>query len=395
MGYNRNILVTCGRFHPSTGIVRAMHSAGARVDVVDSYRLSPALHSRGVDQMHVVRPPAPDPIKYAQDIAEIVRKRQIDLVMPIFEDGFYLARYADLIPAPLFSPPFETIARLHDKSRFVGLCQDLGLYTPRTEVVASRDDLRSAISRFGQFVARPAFSRGGLIYLTNHGPRAGEIAIDGCEPTDENPWLVQEYIDGTDACSLSIVREGEVVVHCAYEPTVPAPGGYSVQFSTVGDFGSLEMVSKVCAETNYTGFVGFDFRRSPDGLVMIECNPRSSVGVFLQPDAWIGDAVLGEAGDLRIVEAGVRRQCDAYMLNRHIVKMPARQLVHELLTTPDLYMSADDMLPAIYFFMNQRHWSHIAKREHISLSEAYLGDVSWDGSPMPDQSATAVGGQTG
>lgn len=379
-----NILVTCGRFHPAIGMVRALHAGGARIDVADAYKLSPALHSGAVDTAHVVASAAPDPARYARDIGEIVAHRRIDLVIPSYEDGFFLARYAKLIPAPLFVPDFSTLERLHDKARFVALCADLGLRTPKTDVVARRDDLRTATARFDDFVARPAFSRGGLVYLTNHGPRAGEISIDDCTPTDDNPWLVQEYVDGDDACSFSIVRDGRVVVHCVYEPSIPAPGGFSVQFTSIEDFGSLEVTSKICAHFNYTGFIGVDFRRTTDGLVMIECNPRSSAGIFLVPETWISDALLGDPPDLRTVEAGRKRQYDAFMLRRDMVRLPARRLVHELLTTPDAYISAEDMLPALYFFVSLRHWSRVARREHIDFGRAYLGDVSWDGAPMSE-----------
>jgi glutathione synthase/RimK-type ligase-like ATP-grasp enzyme len=388
-----NVLVTCGRFHAATDIVRALHAAGARVDVVDPYKLSPALHSRNVDAMHVVASPASAPLDHVADIAKIVRRRKIDLIVPTYEDGFYLANYAEMLPAPVFGPNFETIAKLHNKSRFLDLCRDFGLQMPKTQLVANREELRSATDQFDDFVARPVYSRGGQVYLTNHGPRAGETTVDDCDPSAGNPWLVQDYVEGTDACSLSIVRDGKVVVHCAYEPTIAAPGGYSVQFSSVEDFGTLDITSAICGELGYNGFVGFDYRRTPDGLVMIECNPRSSAGVFLFPHEWISDAILGEPEDLRIVPPGIKRQCDGYMLNRHVVSLPAHQLVHELLTTPDLYISAKDMLPAVYFFLCQRHWSHVAKREHTSFGWAFLSDVSWNGEPMPamDQSRTSVG----
>jgi glutathione synthase/RimK-type ligase-like ATP-grasp enzyme len=339
MDRDLRVLVTCGRFAPATALVRQLHDAGASVDVADACKLAPALHSNAADEIHVVAPPAREPVRFAQDVAKIMRQRRIDLVVPAFEEGFYLARYAELVPAPLFAPPFETIARLHDKSRFLKLCRDLGLRMPRTTVVDSRDDLREAVRDFDEFVARPAFSRGGQIYLTNHGPRAGETAVDDCDPTPDNPWLVQEYVDGEDACSFSVAREGQVVVHCPYAPSIPSPGGWSVQFSSIEDFGSLEVASRICAELGVNGFIGFDYRRTRDGLVMIECNPRCSAGIFLCPEGWVGEAVIGDQRTLRMVEPGRRRQYDAYLLDRHMTRLPAPRLVHELLTTPDAFMS--------------------------------------------------------
>ena len=64
--------------------------------------------------------------------------------------------------------------------------------------------------------------------------------------------------------------------------------------------------------------------------------------------------------------------------------LSAHRLVHELLTTPDAYMAADDILPALYFLISRRHWSEVAKREHVDVGQAFMRDVAWDGSPMPD-----------
>ena len=105
MGRDLNVLVTCGRVSTAVPLVRALHVAGARIDVADSYKLAPALHSNAADQIHVVAPAAREPLRFAQDIAEIVRRRRIDLVVPAFEEGFFLARYAELLAAPCSPRP--------------------------------------------------------------------------------------------------------------------------------------------------------------------------------------------------------------------------------------------------------------------------------------------------
>lgn len=384
MDRKMNVLVTCGRFYPSIALVRALHAAGARVDVADPYKLAPALHSHAVDQLHVVASPAKETLRFVEEVAQIVRERAIDLVVPSFEEGYYLARYRDLIPAPVFVPDFATIARLHDKAHFQEVCRELGLRAPRTVTVTSQSALRGAIAEFDDFVARPAFSRAGETYLTNHGPRAGETTVDQCQPTESNPWLVQEYVEGKDACSFSVVRDGEVVVHCSYEPSVAAVGGFAVEFTAIDDFGSLEVASKVAEHFGYTGFVGFDYRRSPKGLVMIECNPRLTAGSFLTPEDWVGTGVLDTPEPVRIAPSGKKRQYDAYILVGNAPHLKPAQMLHQLLTTPDAIMSASDVLPVLYCFINRRHFSHMAKQEHVDLIAAFTGDVIWDGTPMPD-----------
>jgi hypothetical protein len=383
----RAVLVTSGRFPAATPLVRALHEAGARVDVADSYPLSPALHSNRADRAHVIAPPASEPLRFVDDVAEIVRSRGIDLVVPSFEETFFLARYADRVPAPIFTSPFATVAELHDKSRFVELCRRVGLPTPATSVVRAQAELAAAVSRLDAFVARPAFSRGGLVYLTNHGPRAGESRVEDCRPTRDNPWLVQEYVEGEDACSFSVARDGEVVLHCPYEPTIAAEGGWSIQFSTVDDFGSLGPVRRIAAETRFTGCIGFDYRRTGDGLVMIEANPRASAGAFFPDPAWLAEAITGSRHELRVVPPGLRRQYDAYLLDPHIPSGSPAAILRALLTAPDAFFEPQDVMPALCFLVSRRHWSAVARQEHVSVGRAFVEDMSWDGTPMPEPPA--------
>lgn len=379
-----NILVTGARFFPSIALIRAFHDGGLRVDVADALPIAPGLHSHAADKTHHVASPAEETLKFVADVATIVRERDIDMIVAPFEDSFFLSRFADEIPAPIFVPPFATVAELHNKATFQDVCHRLGLPAPRTIVAKSRDVLREAVPQFGDFVARPAFSRGGYNYLTNHGPRAGETTVDDCNPTEDNPWLVQEYIDGNDACSFSIVRDGKIVVHAVYEPTIAAEGGFSVQFSSIEDFGTLEMTAKVAAEFGYNGFIGFDVRRTGDGFVMIECNPRLTAGCFLTPEDWLTDAVTGQPSDLRIAPPGVRRQYDAIILERRETHLSPRQMLHELLTTRDVTLTAEDVLPTLYTFINRRHWSRLAEREHVGVADIIYKDIAWDGTPMPE-----------
>jgi glutathione synthase/RimK-type ligase-like ATP-grasp enzyme len=381
-----NVLITCGRFFPSIAIARALHVSGARVDAADPYKLAPTLHSRAVEAAHVVAAPSGDPLSFVADVARIVKERDIDLVVPTWEEGFYLSRYANLIGTQIFAPPFAVIETLHNKANFMSLCAELGLRTPRTVVATDKEEIKAAIAEIepDDFVARPAFSRGGIVYLTNHGPRAGEMSVDDCQPSKDNPYLVQEYVDGRDACSVSVVRDGKILTHATYEPRVASAGGFAMQLESIDDFGARDVARTVAERFDYTGFLCFDYRRTADGFVMIECNPRSTAGCFLLPEAWLGEAILGTSSELRVAEAGQRRQLDAYLLVGPGRKLKGRALVHELLSTPDAVLSGHDILPAFYCLINRRHFSKRADHGHHEMMSTFAQDIEWDGTPMPE-----------
>jgi len=385
MAETARVLVTGGRLPSSVGLVQALGAYGARVDVADTYKFAAALHSSSVSAAHTVPSAARDTFAFVDAVAGIVRERDIDIVIPSFEEGFYLARYSDRIPVPIFAPDFQAVRRLHDKATFIDLCAELGLPTPASVTVTSRAALADAVGRFDRYLARPAFSRGGAYCLTNQGPRAGEMRIDECDPTQESPWIVQEFVEGNDASTFSIVREGKVLVHGVYAPLIEATGGFSVRFTSIDDFGTLPVTAKVAEHFGYTGFLCFDCRRTTDGFVMLECNPRLDAGVFVTPPEWVGEAILGRPDAARTVKAGLKRQYDAILLSKGEIQIPLRERVRLLLTEPDALAARHDLLPAILFYTGHRHWSAVAKREHLDYGAAFVEDVSWDGSPMPDE----------
>ena len=120
---------------------------------------------------------------------------------------------------------------------------------------------------------------------------------------------------------------------------------------------------------------------------MIEANPRASAGAFFVPGAWLAEAISGASPELRTVPAGLSRQYDAYLLDPHIPSGPPARVLRALLTTPDAFFEPRDVLPALYFLIGRRHWNHVARQEHLSAGTAFVADMSWDGTPMPEPPA--------
>lgn len=380
------VLVTAGRFMPATGIVHALHKVGAEVDVSDSIDVAPALHSRFIAKAHLVPAPSKDPVAYTREIARISKERSIDLILPTFEDGYYLARYEDLLPVPRFAADFDTICQLHDKAAFLEVCRRHGLKTPPTVLATNHDEFVAAIAKFDDFFARPAFSRGGIGHLTSHGGMPRKETIEDCGPTRENPWLVQEYVDGKDACVMCIARDGVPVVVTGYEPEIAATGGYSLRFTSIEDPTALKIAKTICSAYNYTGFIGFDYRRTENGPVMMECNPRVTAGVFLTDEKVVGDAILENLNDLHLAPAGESRQYDSYLVYGSSTDQPALDIVKTLTSGRDAMISQRDYLPFLYSFLARSSYKSRAYEEHKDFCDIFLGDIVWDGTPMADAS---------
>jgi predicted ATP-grasp superfamily ATP-dependent carboligase len=388
------VLVTSSRLPHALGVIRKLGEAGHEVFAADTFHTSPGSHSKWVREALIVPSPKFETAQFVVRLEEIVRTLSIDLVVPCFEEVFYLAKHLpDLSPAlPIFCSPLETLVRLHDKQAFTRLTQDLGLPIAPTRVATSDAELAAATAEFPEYFARPSFSRGGVTLLTNTGPLAGAVRIEDCHPTPAEPWLVQEFVHGSDVCSFSVAQHGRLVAHCTYEHPLTIEHAGGIVFVSVDEPESVAIAERYVAELGYHGHISFDYLRTDRGLVMVECNPRPTAGVFMMAAGDLCDAIFSpSANGPTVVPAGVREQIGVAIL-RDMFRNP-RDIpddLHALLSgVEDVYSQRGDRLPGLYQFLSYshvlafRHRLHVKKHQHSDIMEAQFFDVSWDGGPLP------------
>ena len=184
------VLVTSSRNTFALDLIRKLGSVGHTVFASDTYDGAVGNHSRFLAGHLATPSPRFETDAFIAAVSDYVEKHDIDVIIPTFEEVFYLAARAADLPARvrLYAGSFADLARLHDKASFQRLAQDAGVPIPETVVVTSPDELREAISSFPRYFARAAFSRGGVGLLTNTGPLAGKIPVEECVPTPEQPW---------------------------------------------------------------------------------------------------------------------------------------------------------------------------------------------------------------
>lgn len=385
-----NVLVTSSRFPHALHEIRRFGECGHRVYATDTFRSAPGMHSRHVTEAFVTASPTFETERFVEQIAEIARERHVDVIVPAFEEALYLAQHRDRLPAraELFCPDLDTLERLHDKQRFVELSRRLGAPVPRTLVARSADELRAAVGELPLYFARPAYSRGGVVLLTNQGPLAGRVPIEACHPTPLQPWIVQEFVRGTDVCSFSVAQHGRIVAHCTYEHprTIDHAGG--IYFESVDEPDTLALSRRYVEALGYHGQISFDFMRTPRGLVLLECNPRPTAGVFMMSARDLCDAVLDRVeGPTRVVPAGVRRQI-AVAIMRDMVRnwreIPT-DVAALLSGAEDVYAAPGDAVPALYSLLSYAHVGRYRRhhqrrrREPTDLVAAQFYDVLWNG----------------
>jgi predicted ATP-grasp superfamily ATP-dependent carboligase len=392
-----NLLVTSSRMPFALDEIRKFGRRGHRVFAADSFPAAPGSHSRYVAAHMIVAPPQRAPMRFLSEVKQIIQHRAVDVVVPCFEEAFYLARHLPELSAVthLFTSIFDVLSRLHSKWQFNRLAGELGIDAPETLLVESDVELDAALRAWPRYVARPAWSRGGLHILTNVAPLAGAVARASCRPTPQRPWIVQPYVDGIDLCTFSVANHGRVTVHCSYVHPIEIEHAGGIVFESVVEPTTLAVSERIVEATGYHGQIGVDFRRTASGkLVVLECNPRPTAGVHLVPDQVLVDAVLAKkVGRMWVVPAGVKRKYASAVL-RDLVLHGARLHAHLAVllsrSVGDVYRERGDWLPALYQVISYAYVSmyrmrnrHLATRRGTSLMAAYFDGIAWNGEPIP------------
>lgn len=210
--------------------------------------------------------------------------------------------------------------------------------------------------------------------------------FEEADPTTENPWVVQEFIEGVDRCSFSVVREGRVQAHVTYAHPKTIDGAGGIVFESIDDHRTLRAAQRIAEATNDNGQLSLDFIDDGERLHVIECNPRPTAGVCLMPERMFVETVLGPVSiaDPMVVPGG-RRRCIRSALVRELFLSPRSWFsnLREILSvTPDVYFDARDRKPSLYQFVSLVHSLKGRLRSApgtSKLSARYLHDVCWDG----------------
>jgi predicted ATP-grasp superfamily ATP-dependent carboligase len=381
------VLVTSSRMPFALDVIRKLGERGHEVFASDSYAASPGSHSKYLAGHFTTASASADPQQFASDVERIAGINDIDLVVPMFEEVFYLAAQHERFSAVtrLYAPPFQTLAQVHDKGTFQVLCDRLEIRTPHTVLAHTRAELDAAIERFPEYFARAAFSRGGVGLLTNTGPLAGHLTADDCHPTEANPWLVQEFVGGPMHCTYSALHGGKVATHMSYRAPRQWEHSTGIQFLSVDPADTLPTVEQLGVELDWDGQMSLDFIETSEGLVMIECNPRPTDGVLLMTAEELERGLLKPQDDTLLVPEGREAQLD-FAVFAQIFKEPLREApktIDDLARIHGTDRGWRDAMPKLYSFLALGRFERLSLRDREQLFVAMADGITWDGQPIP------------
>ncbi|KAF2196822.1 hypothetical protein GQ43DRAFT_452106 [Delitschia confertaspora ATCC 74209] len=320
----KTILVTGVSMTKGLTIARLFHQntphriIGADTEPIP-FAFSPARFSRSLDGFYKLDSPLESgkAQPYVMSLLRVIGKEKVDLwiscssVVSAMEDA-EVARLAEQqfgpqFKAVQFGPEF--IRLLHQKDRFIGHVQKLGMLTPETHRCESGQEveldlLLSQISQQQEkeskyFILKSInlddCSRTNMTTrLLPSGPASPDTRsyIASLNISHQNPYLLQEYIRGYEYCTHSLVVRGKVQCFVACLSSDMLMHYEAIASSDPLSKAMLEFTETVVEDAgkSFTGHLSFDFLVKGEDvgkelkLYPIECNPRIHTAVVLFQD---------------------------------------------------------------------------------------------------------------
>ena len=277
---NKRILLTGGKMTKSLQLARLFHRAGYQVLLAETekYRCSGHAYSNCVTSFHLLPDQEKGFDEYRKKIEEIVKREKVDILIPVASPSavHFDAKLKNYLSSDvsIFHFDEEMLSMLDDKFRMCQAAKSIGLSAPEVHLIKESkalDDLdlvrrgkkyilKSVVYDPVERLNRPLLPFGGI-----------KEYVRGLRMSEDRPWVLQEYVEGSEFCTHSVVHNGRIVLHCCCQSS-----DFQLRYLHVEKPEILEWIEKFVDHYKLSGQISFDFIIKADGTVMpIECNPRT------------------------------------------------------------------------------------------------------------------------
>ena len=391
------LLLTGARAPATLELIRLFARAGHQVIVAESARVSLGAASRFVGKPYRLPKPRTEPLAFARELERIVQLERIDLLIPTCEEVFWVSGMLEgsSVRKKIFVANAKTLLELHDKSRFAAMARRLHLRFPETRILQSKSDCER-LSRQQKWILKPAFSRfAAKTQVLDVGQK-----LTNLEPSSDQVWLAQAFLDGQEWCSFAVVKAGRVQAFVLYRPVWRAGFAASVMFESLApedpvSLEALRMTSVIAEDCRFSGQIAFDFIQTNRGLFVLECNPRATSGVHLFAAEDRLERAYLENLETPIVPAARSRAMLALPMLLYGLPSAFRagrigDWWSDLRSARNVIFDSGDPLPAFHQVLVALELLREASRLNCSLLEASTADIEWNGESFTPGSSEPV-----
>ena len=282
----RTVLISGGKMTKALQLARSFYTAGHRVVLVESkkYQFTGHRFSRAVDRFYVV-PECTSP-GYAKALFDIVCREKVDVYVPVCSPA---ASVPDAETRALLDEVCEvvhadrTVVRLvDDKVEFSSIARSFGLRVPDSHRIIDPSQIDEFDFPPGReyILKRIAYNPVGRMDLTRLSAETRSRNVEFARSlgiSAQDPWILQEFIEGDEYCTHGTVRDGRLQVYACCESSA-----FQINYAHVDKPEIRRWVDRFVGELGVTGQLSFDFIEADDGhAYAIECNPRTHSAITM------------------------------------------------------------------------------------------------------------------
>lgn len=270
----------------------------------------PGRVSVALDKFYRLQKPSPEAggsARYVQGLLDVILREKVDLwvscsgVASAVEDGEAKEIVEKRTNCRAVQFDVSTTQTLHEKDTFIEQAKSFGLTVPDTHTIKSVDAVTKALSNAPagrKYILKPIgmddSARGDMTLFPKSTPEETFQHISRLKISEKSPWILQQFVKGTEYCTHSLVVRGKVKAFVACPSAellmhyVALSPGSALSRAMLG---FTETYAKK-GGAGFTGHLSFDFLVEDDSptdpkdivLYPIECNPRAHTAVALFND---------------------------------------------------------------------------------------------------------------
>lgn len=383
----QTILVTGGRAPAALELTRMLHRAGFRVVMAESLKRHLSSQSRAVARNYCVPWPSTQPDQYVEALAKIVDAEKVDLIIPTCEEIYFIAERRSTLPpsCSILAPEWKLLHSLHSKWEFIDLAGKHSLSVPETVLLRDQAGVASAWESGQLTVFKPVYSR----FASQAVVRPKSLQhLDIVRPTNDFPWVAQQFIPGRQLSTYSVAYQGRLLVHAAYPMNFTTGIGPTFAYEAIDHPAAQQWVSKLVEAERFSGQIAFDFIEREDGsVVSIECNPRSTSGLHLFRDRIdVAQALVHPADHLgSLLTPNSKRPAQhafplfLWALGYVRSWKEFKRWCRTFFWGRDVLLSWRDPLPLLLLWFNLWPVIQRARRHSVNIDQATTMDIEWNG----------------
>lgn len=263
------VLITDITSYKAIVCAKSLNGSGHEIHTSDFRKLSRYIRTRYSSRHHLYTNPREDEKKFISDLASIILKENIDVLIPVNSyDTRILLKHQSALHGTLdYFGDYDTFLKLDNKRHLSAFTEEHHIRSPKSYKSSA------GISHF-PVVFKPSESSSSKGVTYHYTMQDLEQRI---QQYGGDAFVIQEYVVGFGAGYSVLAQNGKILAGCGHkrELEFPASGGSSTVRSYYEHPGMVEIAARIVSVTNWSGFAMFEFKINANNeAYLIEINPR-------------------------------------------------------------------------------------------------------------------------